>query len=162
MQSITVTADAQKERGLSMMLLGMGGLAGGFISGWFVKALGIQRSMTIGFATCALLSFILFKSNNSFSGIIYFEIGILSVFFGLNMGVLSSYIPQLFPTSVRATATGFSLNVGRLFTTIAVLSVGVLVSTFGGYGNALLIFSMIFLFGLLTVLLIKPKYKIAS
>ena len=154
---ITTGADAQKERGLSMMLLGMGGLAGGFISGWFVKAIGVQRAITVGFFTCAVLSFILFKSNTSFSQIIYLEIGILSIFFGLNMGILSSYIPQLFPTSIRATATGFSLNVGRLFTALAVLFVGVLVSILGGYGNALLIFSMIFLLGFVTVLFVKPK-----
>lgn len=156
-QSLITDADAQKERGMSMMLLGMGGLAGGFISGWFVKAIGLQRSMTIGFATCAILSFVLFKSNNVFTPIIYLEIGILSIFFGLNMGILSSYIPQLFPTQIRATATGFSLNVGRLLTAVAVLFVGVLVTMLGGYGNALLIFSMIFIFGLFVVLFVKPK-----
>jgi hypothetical protein len=156
-QSLISGADAQKERGMSMMLLGMGGLAGGFVSGWFVKAIGLQRSMTIGFATCAVLSFILFKSNSGFSTIIYLEIAVLSIFFGLNMGILSSYIPQLFPTSIRATATGFSLNVGRLLTGFAVLFVGVLVTVLGGYGNALLIFSMIFIIGLLVVLIVKPK-----
>lgn len=156
-QSLLSGADAQKERGMSMMLLGMGGLIGGFISGWIVKALGVQRSMTIGFTICAVLSFILFKSNQSFSRIIYLEIAVLSIFFGLNMGILSSYIPQLFPTAIRATATGFSLNVGRLFTGMAVLFVGILVTMMGGFGNALLIFSMIFLLGLLTVIVIKPK-----
>jgi MFS family permease len=156
-QSLITAADAQKERGLSMMLLGMGGLAGGVISGWIVKAMGVRRSMIAGFSICAVLSFILFKSNNVFSSIIYVEIGILSIFFGLNMGVLSSYIPQLFPTSIRASATGFSLNVGRLFTGLGVLFVGVLVTLLGGYGNALLLFSMIFLCGLITVFLVKPK-----
>ena len=156
-QSLITDADAQKERGMSMMLLGMGGLAGGFVSGWFVKAIGLQRSMTIGFATCAILSFVLFKSNSIFTPIIYLEIGVLSIFFGLNMGILSSYIPQLFPTQIRATATGFSLNIGRLFTGVAVLFVGVLVTVLGGYGNALLIFSMIFIIGLLVVLIVKPK-----
>jgi MFS family permease len=156
-QSLVTSADAQKERGMSMMLLGLGGLTGGFFSGWLVKAIGIRKSMTIGFATCALLSFVLFKSNATFSSIIYFEIGILSIFFGLNMGILSSYIPQLFPVSIRATATGFSLNVGRLFTALAVLFVGVMVTFLGGYGNALLIFSLIFLIGLMTVLFVKHK-----
>lgn len=156
-QSLITSEDAQKERGMSMMLLGMGGLAGGFFSGWFVKAIGIHRSMTIGFATCAVLSFILFKSNSVFTPVIYLEIGVLSIFFGLNMGILSSYIPQLFPTQIRATATGFSLNIGRIFTGLAVLFVGVLVTLLGGYGNALLIFSMIFIFGLFAVLFVKPK-----
>ena len=156
-QSLITDADAQKERATSMMLLGIGGLTGGFLSGWIVRAIGIHRSMTIGFATCAVLSFILFKSNTVFSPLIYLEIGVLSIFFGLNMGIMSSYIPQLFPTQIRATATGFSLNVGRIFTGLGVLFVGVLVTLMGGYGNALLIFSMIFICGLIVVLFVKPK-----
>lgn len=156
-QSLITNTDAQKERGLSMMLLGMGGLAGGFFSGWFVKAIGLQKSMTIGFATCAVLSFILFKTNDVFTPVIYLEIGVLSLFFGLNMGILSSYIPQLFPTYIRATATGFSLNIGRVVTAVAVLFVGVLVTAMGGYGNALLVFSTIFILGLFVVLFVKPK-----
>lgn len=156
-QSLITNADAQKERATSMMLLGMGGLAGGFLSGWIVRAIGIHKSMTIGFATCAVLSFILFKSNSVFSPVIYLEIGVLSIFFGLNMGIMSSYIPQLFPTQIRATATGFSLNIGRIFTGLGVLFVGVLVTLMGGYGNALLIFSMIFVCGLFVILFVKPK-----
>jgi len=156
-QSMISNADAQKARGVSMMLLGMGGIAGGFFSGWLVKAIGLKKSMTIGFATCAIFSFVLFKTNTVFSPVIYLEIAVLSVFFGLNMGILSVYIPQLFPTQIRATATGFSLNVGRLFTGIGVLCVGVMVKVTGGYGNALLIFSMIFIIGLVFVLFIKPK-----
>lgn len=155
-QSLITNADAQKERATAMMLLGMGGLAGGFLSGWIVKLLGIHRSMTIGFATCAVLSFILFRSNTVFTPLIYLEIGVLSIFFGLNMGIMSSYIPQLFPTQIRATATGFSLNIGRIFTGLGVLFVGVLVTLLGGYGNALLIFSMIFVCGLFVVLFVKP------
>jgi len=156
-QSLITNADAQKERATSMMLLGMGGLAGGFLSGWIVKAIGIQKSMTIGFATCAILSFVLFKSNSVFTPVIYLEIGVLAIFFGLNMGIMSSYIPQLFPTQIRATATGFSLNIGRVFTGLGVLFVGVLVTMMGGYGNALLMFSMIFVCGLIVVLFVKPK-----
>jgi predicted MFS family arabinose efflux permease len=159
-QSLITDADAQKERATTMMLLGMGGLVGGFLSGFIVKAWGIRTSMTISFASCAILSFILFKSNTAFSAIIYMEVAVLAVFFGLNMGIMSSYIPQLFPTKIRASATGFSLNVGRIFTGMGVLFVGVLVTMMGGYGNALLIFSMIFVIGLLVVLVMKPKPSI--
>jgi len=49
------------------------------------------------------------------------------------------------------------LNIGRVLTGFAVLFVGILVTMLGGYGNALLIFSMIFLIGLLVVLFVKPK-----
>ena len=61
---------------------------------------------------------------------------------------MSVYIPELFPVKIRATATGFCFNAGRVFTAIAVLFVGVLVTELGGYSNSLFAFSLIFLIGL--------------
>jgi MFS family permease len=156
-QSISGSADAQKERGLSMMLLGMAGLTGGFFSGWLAKAIGMRKSMILCFSVCVVLSFVLFKTNKVFSPVIYPQIAGLALFFGASQGVLSSYIPQLFPSTIRATATGFCFNIGRLFTAAAVLSVGILVHTLGGYGNAIFIFSLVFIPGLLVILFIKHK-----
>lgn len=158
-QSLITDHDAAKERGLSMMCMGMGGLTGGFFSGWLVNLLSIRRSMVICFAVCAGMSFILFKTNTTFSAAVYVEIIILALFFGASQGVLSAYIPQLFSTGIRATATGFCFNIGRIFTATAVLFVGVLVSTLGGYGNALIIFSLVFIVGLLVVIFGHEKAK---
>ena len=154
-QQLSISADAGRERGLSMMCLGVGGLTGGFFSGWLVKWLGPRKSMMVCFTVCALLSFLLFKTNNNVSGLVFAEIGILAFFFGASQGVLSSYIPQLFPTPVRATATGFCFNIGRLFTATAVLFVGLLVTVLGGFGNALYIFSLVFPLGLISTFWLK-------
>jgi predicted MFS family arabinose efflux permease len=156
-QSIITTSDAHQERGLSMMFLGMGGLTGGFLSGWMVNLLGLRKSMIACFAVCAVMSFILFKTNTVFTPAVYIEIAIMSLFFGASQGVLSVYIPQLFSTGIRATATGFCFNIGRLITATAVLFVGILVTSLGGYGNALFIFSLVFVIGLAVVLLIKDS-----
>ena len=148
-QSLSGSADAQQERGVSMMLMGAGGLAGGFVSGWIAHAIGLRRTMLLCFAICFGMSFLLFRLNHSFSGMAYPELAILAVFFGISQGALSVYIPELFPTAVGAAATGFCFNVGRLFTATAVFFVGALVTLLGGYGNTLFIFSFIFLIGLL-------------
>jgi len=137
------------------MCMGMGGLAGGFFSGWLVNLMGLKRSMITCFAVCTVLSFVLFKTNNSFSPVIYAEVGVLALFFGASQGILSVYIPALFPTGVRSSATGICFNAGRLFTGTAVLVVGVLVTTLGGYGNSLFIFSLVFLIGLIITLIAK-------
>jgi MFS family permease len=154
-QNLIVVGDGQKERGLSMMMMGMGGLAGGFLSGWLINAVGAKRSMLLCFVVCSVLSFILFKTNSTFSNMILVEIGIISLFFGASQGVLSVYIPNLFPVNIRGTATGFCFNTGRLITAIAVLFIGVLVSTLGGYGNSLFIFSLVFVIGFIATLLSK-------
>jgi predicted MFS family arabinose efflux permease len=148
-QSLSGLVDAQHQRGMSMMLMGAGGLTGGFVSGWVVHSIGLRRTMLACFAICFGMSFLLFKLNHSFTGVAYAEIAILAVFFGISQGALSVYIPELFPAAIGAAATGFCFNVGRLFTATAVFFVGALVSWFGGYGNTLFIFSFIFLIGLL-------------
>jgi MFS family permease len=154
-QSLLGDADGGHQRGLSMMLLGMGGLSGGFFSGWISNALGTRKAMLLCFAGCFVLSFILFKSNTGFSGIIFIEIAVLSFMFGISQGLLSYYIPLLFPYSIRATATGLCFNTGRVITCAAVFFVGVLVVTLGGYGNSLFIFSFVFLIGLIFLLFSK-------
>ena len=161
-QTLITTGDGQKERGLSMMMLGMGGLTGGFMSGWIVNAMGLRRSMLLCFTVCAILSLLLFKTNTSISPVIYIEIIILALAFGASQGILSVYIPGLFPVGIRGTATGFCFNTGRLLTAVAVLFVGVLVNALGGYSNSLLTFSIVFIVGLIVTFFSKEKTNIDS
>jgi MFS family permease len=144
------------------MCMGMGGLAGGFFSGYLVNFLGLKKSMLLCFAVCSVMSFVLFKLNTTFSPAIFAEIAVLALFFGASQGVLSAYIPQLFHTGIRATATGFCFNIGRLFTGTAVLFIGVLVSSLGGYGNAIFIFSIVFVIGFIVVLSVREKKAVAA
>src|SRR5690606_21707584 len=99
-QSLLVGTDGQTERGVAMMLLGAGGLSGGFLSGWVSNALGVRRAMMLCFSGCILMSVLLFGLNDSFSVVIYVELGLLSLFFGISQGLLSIYIPQLFPVHI--------------------------------------------------------------
>ena len=161
-QSLLTASDGQTERGITMMLLGAGGLAGGFISGWISNAFGVRKAMLICFAGCLVMSFLLFGMNASFSTIIYAELSLLSLFFGISQGLLSIYIPQLFPFHIRGTATGFCFNIGRFVTAIAVFFVGVLVTTLGGYSNTLMTFAGIFIAGFVAVYLTKDQSKTHS
>jgi MFS family permease len=154
-QSLMTNSDGQRERSLSMMLLGVGGLSGGFFSGWVSNALGTRKAMILCFSGCFMLSCLLFKSNTAFTTITLVEIGLLSFMFGISQGLLSVYIPLLFPVSIRASATGFCFNIGRFFTAAAVYFVGTLVATFNGYGNSLFAFSFVFLMGLVFLLFSK-------
>jgi predicted MFS family arabinose efflux permease len=158
-QSLLANADGQKERGLSLMLLGAGGLSGGFVSGWVANALGTRKTMALCFSGCFVLSVLLFKFNTTFSTVTIIEIAMLSFMFGISQGALSVYIPLLFPVSIRATATGFCFNVGRFVTAAAVFSVGALVVTLGGYSNSLFVFSSIFLLGLVFLPFSNPQNR---
>jgi MFS family permease len=156
-QSLLTNMEGQTQRGLAMMLLGAGGLTGGFFSGWIARALGVRRAMMLCFGGCFILSILLFKLNKTFSPVIYAEIACLALFFGISQGLLSAYIPQLFPPAIRATATGFCFNIGRIVTAAAVFFIGALVTSLNGYGNAILTFSVVFLIGLVTLSFTKDE-----
>jgi MFS family permease len=154
-QGLITTSDGQKERGIAMMLMGGGGLVGGFVSGWIVNAFSVKKTLLVFFAISFILSFFLFKLSTQLSFIVYLQIAVISFFFGVSQGALSVYIPDLFPPSVRATGTGFCFNTGRFFTGLAVFFIGSLVEFLGGYGNAIFCFSFVFLGGLLITLFTK-------
>ena len=154
-QDFVSATSGQKERGLAMMLMGGGGLLGGFISGWVVHALGLKRTLLICFGASFLLSFVLFKLTTTLSAAAYFQIAFITIFFGMSQGALSMYIPELFPVSLSATATGVCFNLGRIITGIAVFFIGSLVEILGGYGNAIFYFSFVFLIGFIITLFNK-------
>lgn len=152
----TVTPDNNKAnelRGITMMVLSIFGLTGSIISGWIVNTIGLRKTMLMCFAACFIMTAVVFKMNTSISAATLIEMGILAFFFGISQGALSVYIPSLFPIIIRASGTGFCFNIGRLFTATVVFFIGALVSFLGGYGNAVFIFSFIFLIGFITTLM---------
>lgn len=158
----SITADANKAnnlRGITMMVLALSGLVGSIVSGWIVNAIGMRKTMMLCFVVCFIMTGIVFKLNTSVSNTTFIEMGLLAFFFGISQGALSVYIPSLFPTKVRASATGFCFNIGRLFTATVVFFIGALVTFLGGYGNAVFIFSFIFLVGLITTFFSKEKLQ---
>ncbi len=115
-QNLVSGTSGQKERGLAMMTMGGGGLLGGFISGWVVHALGLKRTLLICFGASFILAFILFRLTTTLSLGTYLQIAFITIFFGMSQGALSMYIPELFPVSLSATATGVCFNLGRIIT----------------------------------------------
>ena len=156
-QTVVSDTDGQQERGISMMLFAVGGLAGGFASGWISNLIGMRRTMLVCFGATFLLAIALFQFSPALTMLSYVEIVLISAFFGISQGVLNAYIPALFPTSVRSSATGFCFNVGRIFTAAAVFFVGWLVQLLGGYGNAITVFSLTLLIGFLFTLGVRER-----
>jgi predicted MFS family arabinose efflux permease len=154
-QNLVSGTSGQKERGLAMMTMGGGGLLGGFISGWVVHALGLKRTLLICFGASFILAFILFRLTTTLSPGTYFQLAFITIFFGMSQGALSMYIPELFPVSLSATATGVCFNLGRIITGVAVFFIGSLVEMLGGYGNAIFYFDFVFLIGFFITLFNK-------
>lgn len=161
-QGIVKGSDGQRERGISMMLFAAGGLLGGVASGWLAKQFGTKKMMLLCFMGSFALSVVLFRFTFSLSLLTYGCMAVIALFFGISQGVLNIYIPGLFPTVFRSTATGFCFNIGRVFTATVVFFVGWMVEALHGFANALFSFSFIFLIGFIITLLSKEKKSIPT
>jgi MFS family permease len=69
-----------------------------------------------------------------------------------NNGIFSGfpiYLPELYPTRIRATGAGFCFNVGRVLASAGPFLTGFLVQALGGFGRAASAIAAIYLVGLL-------------
>jgi SHS family sialic acid transporter-like MFS transporter len=74
--------------------------------------------------------------------------GITGAFYGW----LPLYLPELFPTRVRATGQGLSFNFGRILAALGTLYMGKLVELFGGdYGRAMAGITLVYLLGMVLI-----------
>jgi MFS transporter, SHS family, sialic acid transporter len=67
-------------------------------------------------------------------------------------GWLPLYLPEIFPTRVRATGQGLSFNFGRILAAVGALSMGQLMSFFeGSYARAGAVISLMYVLGLVLI-----------
>jgi MFS family permease len=61
---------------------------------------------------------------------------------------MPAWLPELFPTRIRATAAGFVFNAPRFIACVGPLISGNLIATFGGYSQAALVIAAVYVLGL--------------
>ena len=67
-------------------------------------------------------------------------------------GWLPLYLPELFPTRVRATGQGIAFNLGRIIAAVGAVQMGSLMRTFGGsYAQAGAVITLVYLVGLVLI-----------
>jgi MFS family permease len=112
------------ERGIATMYQGISAMLGCSLAGVFSNWIGRRNTIILSSLGCFAASALLFLTNTGFSTIIYLEASLLGFFIGMIQAVMYIYLPELFPTLIRASGTGFCLNVGRFVTAVAVFYVG--------------------------------------
>jgi MFS family permease len=92
----------------------------------------------------------------------YKQVLLLLPFLGFfNNGIFSGfpiYLPELYPTRVRATGAGWCFNVGRVLASSGPFITGALVTALGGFGRAASSIALIYIVGLL-ILPFAPETK---
>lgn len=140
LQDLLQTGGTGNERGIATMYQGIAAVIGCGLAGFFSDWIGRRSTIIWSSLGCLSASALLFLTNTAFSPIIYWESALLGYFIGVMQSVMYIYLPELFPTLIRASATGFCLNVGRFTTAIAVFYVGDLIRLIGDQGLATSLF----------------------
>jgi MFS family permease len=95
---------------------------------------------------------ILFRAPMTYGGTLFFWtflVGGLSASF---YGWLPLYLPELFPTRLRATGAGFAFNAGRIFAALGTLGAGALLNAFNeDYARMCSVISLIYLAGMVLI-----------
>jgi len=129
-----VGAEAVRQIGHSMMLWGVGGILGYASFGFLADMFGRRPTVifyNIGAIVSGLVLYLVLET--------YEWYPLMLMIFGYFVfGVFSGhavYLPELFPTHVRATAVSFCNGSGRIITSFGPLVAGLLVVPFGGNFN---------------------------
>jgi MFS family permease len=105
---------------------------GSLVGGWIASSLGRRLSyflMSLGSLALSLWIFLTLTPTDAQFPWAAFALGFVATMF---FGWLPWFLPELFPTAVRATGIGVSYNFGRIFSAAAVLSSTVLSAWFYG------------------------------
>lgn len=130
----------------------LGAVIGSFSGAQLAAWLGRRRSYVLiccGTLTLTWAMFLLTEPLRPEFHAIVFAQGIVSTLF---FGWLALYLPELFPTHVRATGSGLAYNSGRFATAVGVLLAGFLFSALGGnYSHVGAMCAFVYALGLVVI-----------
>jgi MFS transporter, SHS family, sialic acid transporter len=115
----------------------------GVVAGRFGRRVTYAAICVGSIASCLLL----YQANSAFNGFflacMFLAGGITAAFYGF----FPLYLPELFPTAVRATGQGFAYNFGRILAAVGGLQTATLMGFFGGSfpmaGSVLTVFYLV-------------------
>ena len=129
------------------MMLNVGALIGYFSFGPLADRFGRRPIFALMCAGSLLMVPITFSVPHA-----YVHVLILLPLLGFfNNGIFSGfpiYLPELYPTRIRATGAGFCFNAGRVLAAVGPFLTGVLVTELGSFGSAASAVALIYLVGL--------------
>lgn len=142
-------ATLPKAKAYTQLLSGLGAVLGCLIGAWIGGRVGRRPAY---FALCLgslLLCGYLFRFIDHYGApfltMVFLVGGSTAAFYGW----LPLYLPELFPTRVRATAQGLSFNFGRILAAAGAMQMGALMQSFdGSYAKAGAVITLIYALGL--------------
>ncbi|MFN0130010.1 MAG: MFS transporter [Verrucomicrobiales bacterium] len=114
---------------------------------------GVRRR--IGYSLLCLLSLfvcgMLFRTQEAYTATFLVMVCLTGATTAAFYGWFPLYLPELFPTRVRATGQGLCFNAGRIVAAVGALTSGQLVKYYGGYAEMGAVITLVYVVGLIIV-----------
>jgi MFS family permease len=135
-------------KAIAGMLLAVGAIAGCLIAPFVGARFGRRPAYFLLCLLSVIACAVLFRGYdevNSGYWLMTFVVGLVTAAF---YGWMPLYLPELFPTRVRATSQGVAYNFGRIFAAAGAFAGGGLVAIWGDYGRMAAALSLVYVAGL--------------
>lgn len=140
-----------------VLIITLAQLPGYFTAAYFIEKFG-RKFVLVTYLLLTAVSAIWFSYADSAGMLI--AAGMSLSFFNLGAwGAMYAYTPELYPTAIRATGSGFAASFGRVGGIIGPFTVGALVARGASLTTVFLIFFIAIVIGALTILFIGKETK---
>lgn len=148
-----------ESRAMIQITSSLGAATGCILAAWLGGKFG-RRIVYSGMCILSAIAVVGFYRLNSEYGLAFIlSAGLLGLITASFYGWLPLYLPELFPTAVRATGQGFGFNCGRVIAAVGSLQMPNLLAAYDNdYGKACAIVAGVYVIGLILILL-APETK---
>ncbi len=137
-----------RAKAYAMVLVSLGACVGTVVAPLFLAKFTRRRGYQILCGCALLMSAWIFRTPATWGPLLWLKIFLLGCTATAFFGFFPLYLPELFPTKIRATGQGICYNTGRLVAVPFVLLSGELVKWLGGYQQAAAVITLIYFAGL--------------
>lgn len=133
------------------MISSLGAMVGSLLAPILLGRINRRTSYTILCVLSLVVCAVLFRTQSQYTGqflVMVFAAGACTAAF---YGWFPLYLPELFPTRVRATGQGLCYNSGRIIAAGGALASGELVKFYGGYAEMGAVITLVYLVGIVLV-----------
>jgi MFS family permease len=151
--------NVQNAKGLTQVLVAAGAVLGCFIGPWIGRLIGRRPAYFILCLGSLLACAALFRTVHYYGVIFLLLIFLVGITTGSFYGWLPLYLPELFPTKVRATGQGLAYNSGRILAALGAVQMGYLLRFYqGSYARAGAAITLVYALGMIFIWL-APETK---
>ncbi|MCL6519121.1 MAG: MFS transporter [Armatimonadetes bacterium] len=149
---------APDERARSAMYMAFGQIFGSFIGGPMAEWFGRRISFSLYCIGSLVSGLIMYSMVHEYGPFLLGMAVVMGIFTTTFFGWFPLYLPEIYPTRIRATGEGLTFNFGRILAAVAVFNTGYIVKALGGYAQQGFWMSFVFALGLILIWLV-PETK---